>query len=178
MPLSYLDLDARTREFMIEEIEFDVHNNTLYKSPRLTSNGERDWPDMLRDAAANGSDASLAEQIRRNGRLKDSEERAKPKGGYTIAKVPVTAPETLAEGEFNRFYIRALCRRAISEGIGQVTVYRAKEVERPRVDSAQKIGTIVDPNRLLQDLRAHTGVDTALGLPQGPNSGLSVRLSH
>lgn len=29
-------------------------------------------------------------------------------------RVPETAAATLAEGEFNRFYVRALCRRAIS----------------------------------------------------------------
>ena len=26
-----------------------------------------------------------------------------------MVKVPVTAPQTLAEGEFNRFYIRGVC---------------------------------------------------------------------
>lgn len=31
---------------------------------------------------------------------------------------------------------------------------------------------------MLDDLRTHVGVDTALGLPPGPNSGLSVRLPY
>lgn len=43
-----------------------------------------------------------------------------------MVKVPVTAPETLSEGEFNRFYARGLCRVAISLGIAAVQVYRAK----------------------------------------------------
>src|SRR6266851_5569734 len=33
-----------------------------------------------------------------------------------------------------------------------------------------------DPKALLTDLRSNPGVDTALGLPPGPNSGLSARL--
>jgi hypothetical protein len=123
-----------------------------------------------------GNDETLAEHLNADGRLNELEERRKPTGGVTMVKVPVTAAATLAEGEFNRFYIRALCRRAIEQGIPRLIVYRAKDVTSPRRESEQKIGTEVDPQQLLADLRAHPGVDTALGLPPGPNSGLSVRL--
>jgi len=47
------------------------------------------------------------------------------------------AHEMLAEGEFNRFYIRALCARAIEDGLPEVTVYRAKR-SRMRVRSRSK----------------------------------------
>jgi hypothetical protein len=80
----------------------------------------------------------------------------------------------LAEGEFNRFYIRGVCLRAIEEGMYEVIVYRAKTVEHARAESEQKIGQRVAAEDVLRDLRAHPGVDTALGLPPGPNSGLSV----
>src|SRR5690606_25127289 len=98
-------------------------------------------------------------------------------GKPSIAKVPVTAAHGLAEGEFNRFYMRGLCRLAIEAHLGSLVVYRAKPVMVPRYDSEQKIGTEVSPSQLLIDLRTHIGVDTALGLPNGPNSGLSVRLA-
>ena len=62
------------------------------------------------------------------------------------------------------------------EGSVTIEVYRAKEVTNPRSESERKIGTIVDPKKLLDDLRANPGVDTALGLPSGPNSGLSVKI--
>jgi hypothetical protein len=104
------------------------------------------------------------------------EQRRKPKGGFTIAQVPVTAPDTLAEGEFNRFYIRGLCLRAIQDGVAELIVYRAKEVSSPRRESEAMIGARLPPERLLQDIRTHPGVDTAFGLPPGPNSGLSVHL--
>lgn len=81
----------------------------------------------------------------------------------------------LAEGEFNRYYIRALCLRAIEEG-KKLKVYRAKEVGNPRSESAVKIGQEVDSQLLLADLRKNIGIDTCFGLPAGPNSGLSVRL--
>jgi hypothetical protein len=177
MPLNYLNLDLRTRQFLLEEIEFDVQADTLYRSPWLTARGKEDWPQLLRDAAQSGSDASLAAEILRNGRLEKTALRRKPKGdGMTSYTIPPTAPDTMAEGEFNNFYVRALCRSAIDDGIAGLIVYRAKAVANPRPGSEEKIGTSVDPVALLADLRAHRGVEPALGIPPGPNSGLSVKL--
>jgi hypothetical protein len=86
------------------------------------------------------------------------------------------AHEMLGEGEFNRFYIRGLCLRAIEDGIPDVEVYRAKPVDSPRPESQALIGQRIKAEALLQDLRARTNVEPALGCPPGPNSGLSVRL--
>jgi hypothetical protein len=176
MSLQLANLDERTRTYMLEELEYDVKNGKLYLSPRLSEQGRKDYEDLLRHAIRDGgTDTTLADDLRSSGRLRASEEREKRGGGVIIARVPVTAPETLAEGEFNRFYIRGLCRRALEDGIPELVVYRAKEVTNPRPESQEKIGTRISAEDLLEDLRAHTGVDTALGLP-GPNSGLSVRL--
>lgn len=102
------------------------------------------------------------------------EQKKKPGGGYALADVPYTAAGTLAEGEFNRFYIRGLCLRAIEENVPSLVVYRAKAVTNARSESERKIGAGVSPQSLLDDLRSHARLDTALGLPPGPNSGLSV----
>ena len=138
--------------------------------------GLQDYNDLLTEAIKSYDDAWLANQLRENGRLNRTEEKRKPSGGTTTAKVPVTAPDTLAEGEFSRFYARGLCLRAIADGIGKVVVYRAKEVKHPRTKSQEMIGKEIDAEALLNDLRINTGVDTALRLPPGPNSGLSVQL--
>lgn len=58
----------------------------------------------------------------------------------------------------------------------EIVVYRAKEVSDPRPSSKAKIGERFDPQQLIDDLRNNIGVDTSLGLPPGPNSGLSVQL--
>ncbi len=176
MPLNYFNLDARTRGFMAEEIEMAVNDGSIYLSNFLTDTGKRDWSRLLRDAAVNGSDATLAGQLTLNARLQTSYTKRKPRGGFTTAAVPVTAPETMAEGEFNRFYVRGLCRRAIDENIRQLIVYRAKPVDNPRPGSQEKIGTTIDPAILLADLRSSAGLEPSLGIPPGPNSGLSVRL--
>jgi hypothetical protein len=65
--------------------------------------------------------------------------------------VPINANTTLAEGEFNRFYIRALCIYAIQNNIQFLVVCRAKESLNPRPESLMKIGTNVDPKTLLND---------------------------
>ena len=83
----------------------------------------------------------------------------------------------IADSEFNRYYIRAVARRALEEGCDEVIVYRAKPVETPRPRSEALLESTVDPAALLADLRANTGdAEPELGIPAGPNSGISVRL--
>jgi hypothetical protein len=177
--MNFISLDERTRAFMLEEIEHDLAGDAWYRSPRLTSAGLADWPDLLRDAAREGNEATLAGALRSRGRLKHTE-LSHTKSGREITKdVPFNAAETLAEGEFNRYYVRGVCRVAIADGMTEVEVYRAKAVQTPRSASQAKLGSRVDPQRLLDDLRRSSGtLDSALGIPAGPNSGLSVRLAQ
>jgi hypothetical protein len=175
MPLTLFNLDNLTRMAMTAEIDADVLNRTLYFSPRLSSIGRRDYPRLLREAAIAHDDEWMAQQLCFGNCLNRTEERKTPKGRYVTVRVPVTAAQTLAEGEFNRFYIRGLCVRALAAGVAQLIIYRAKAVEHPRPDSETKLGSAINAAVLLDDLRTHTGVDTVLGLPPGPNSGLSVR---
>lgn len=176
MGLAYENLDEQTRKFMLEEIDLDVTNGNVYVSNYLNDAGADAWVNLLREAASSGNDDSLANTIQHGNYLKDQVQRKKPSGGFTMAKVPYTAHETLGEGEFGRYYVRGLCRRAIDEEISEVEVYRAKSVAQPRPGSEQKIGTRCNPTDILDDLRATVGVEPLLGLPPGPNSGLSLRL--
>lgn len=177
MALYYENLDDRTRQLMLEEMDYDVAHNQLHISPLLSGQGERDYPNLLREAIQSGSDESLAQNLQVRRRLSRALPRRKPKGGYGIASTPENAAEMLAEGEFNRYYIRALARRALEDGISELVVYRAKPVSSPRPESEARVETTLPPGDLLADLRSHTGDETPrLGVPSGPNSGLSVRL--
>ena len=176
MGLDYGNLDERTRSLMLEEIDADIESDSLYLSDNLSPEGKQRYPELLKEAAAHGTDDSLSVEIRALLNAFEKPRRLKT-GGYS--KPPImrsNAHTMLAEGEFNRFYIRAVCRRAVEEGSGEVTVYRAKEVQHARSASKAMIGSRVQAEKLLEDLRTHKGVDTALGLPPGPNSGLSVKL--
>ncbi len=169
-----MNLDQKTREYMIKEIELDCQNKVLYKSLRLNTTGEDNWEVMLKEAAKAQSDNWLAFELRKKGCLRSQEART-IRGRETPCRVPVNAPETLSEGEFNRFYCRGLCARAIADGIPKVIVYRAKQVEEPRPESQAVIGKAFDPQALLNDLRTSQGVEPVLGIPR-PNSGISIKL--
>lgn len=174
MTLNLRNLDDLTRKYMLDEFSLDIQNNKLYLGKYLSEVGKSDYPILLRSAMEDGDIASLAESLKNNERLKSHVPCSRTKSG--LRKVAKNASEMLAEGEFNRFYIRAICRRAIDEGI-MVIAYRARESCNPRKESLALEGKEFDPGELLTDLRNSIGVDAGLGLPPGPNSGMSVDLA-
>ena len=175
MALRFENLDARTRQFMLEELDRDAASGSLYLSPRLSERGRQDYPALLREALESGSDISLANSLCFHGRLQETEQR-KTRGGVKTVSVPATAADMLAEGEFNRYYMRGLCRRALADGIRQVVVYRARGVRQARAGSKALQGQPIDAQNLLDNLRARLESETSTGEPFGPNSGLSVKL--
>lgn len=174
MGLRFENLDADTRALMLEEIDSDLNGRGVYISSYLNDRGAERWPTLLCEAAKDGTDDSLSRALNAEGCFRSHVERRKPKGGVTMAAVPYTAAQTLAESQFNMYYIRALARRALDAGT-RLIVYRAKAVENPREESERLIGSQLDPNAVLQALRATLGVEPSIGIPM-PNSGLTVRL--
>ncbi|MEX1185930.1 MAG: hypothetical protein WEA80_05015 [Gemmatimonadaceae bacterium] len=175
MSIHYENLDPAVRTAMVRELERDRAKGSLYISPRLTEAGTSAWPQILREAFEQHDDTWIAATLRSRGLMRTEEQRRKPKGGFTTAQVPHTAADTLAEGEFNRFYARGLCSDVAARGGTDVEVYRGKEVQNPRPESQAMIGQRLPAQSLLDDLRTAQGVEPALGLPPGPNSGLTVR---
>jgi len=175
--LNLPDLDDVTRRLMVEEIESDLDGGRLYRGSYLSDDGWHRYPEALLEAARTGDDAALAIALTAPGVFMTHAPRRTPSGGITQAAVRRDAPQMLAEGEFNRFYLRSIARRAIDERLS-IVVIRAKVVEHPRAESEARVGVELDPEQLLRDLRENIGVDTALGVPAGPNSGLSARMGR
>jgi len=177
MALYFENLDDRTRQLMLSEMEYDMAHNQLHISPFLSGQGQRDYANLLREALQSGDDETLAQNLREHRRILRTLPRRNPSGGYSIAATAENAAQVLAESEFNRYYIRALARRALEDGIPELVIYRAKPVTTPRPESEARIETALAPEELLEDLRSHLGDERpTLGVPSGPNSGLSVRL--
>ena len=174
MGLRYQNLDGETRPFMLEEVAL----GNLYQSPRLTADGLAQWPALLTEAAQAHNDDWLAQQILNRSLLKSRENYTRQGKVYGRDINRPHAAQQLAEGEFNRFYLRGLCRRAQRDGIKELEVYRAKAVERPRPESEALIGTRIPVDVLLAALRSNdfVSIEDALKVPGGPNSGLSARL--
>jgi hypothetical protein len=104
MALYFPNLDERTRQLMLDEMQFDIDNNQLHISPLLSGQGQMDYTNLLREAIQSGSDESLAKKLREHRRIVRTLPRRKPKsGGYSIAATPENAAEVLAESEFNRY---------------------------------------------------------------------------
>lgn len=176
MGLRYEDLDDETRRFMIEEIEMDMASDRIYLSSYLSQRAQGNWPELLMDAAKYGNDDTLTASVSGNGSFNATTTRVTKNGKSFTAKVPYNAAEVLSESEFNRYYCRGLSRRALEAGLLRLQVYRAKQVASPRPESEEKIGLLCDPSVLLIDIRSSSGVETALGIPPGPGSGITVRI--
>jgi hypothetical protein len=173
MGLIYESLDKEIRELMLTEFNSDIEKGNIYLSKRFNDKGAGYFPTIMEMHILEGSDDSLSDDLKTNFCFKTHEERKTAKG-ITMAKVPENASQTFAEGEYNRFYIRALCVKAV-ETNQQLQVYRGRHSENPRTESEALIGSFVNPETLLADLRENIGLDTALGLPNGPNSGLTLK---
>lgn len=168
----FIKLDTRTRSLMAEEITLARNSGELYYSARFTDAGKRNWPDWLLLGAKEHDEHWLEFQLEAGSAMKQFETRAKPKGGYTQAHVPETAAETFTDGQFNRFYIAAICRRALEDGKSSVRVYRAKQRGEPRPESRALEGTSRDATDLSHQVRSkERSLDCDL---LRPNSGLSV----
>jgi hypothetical protein len=171
---NFADLDNRTREFMVQEIELAKRTGNIYYSSRFNEAGTAQWVALLIEATRTYNEHWLAYQIEARRLMKGMEGSRTPSGGYTIKHVPHTAAETMAEGQFNRFYILGLCQRTKAEGKTHIVVYRAKERAEHRPESDSLIGTRIPLDQLLKELR---DVKSSLGHELlKPNSGLSVRM--
>lgn len=82
----------------------------------------------------------------------------------------------LAEGDFNRYYMRGVALRAMDEEREVVEVYRARLSLEPRPESEEIEGQTLPARDVLDYLRGKRSMDpTTLRLAR-PNSGLSIRL--
>ncbi len=180
MTYRFENLDQTTRNYMIEEFRRDIETGNQYISPRIKSGFASRYLTLFGQVITEGrNEDDFASDIKRFGYL-ITEEPRRTKSGITMAKVPERAAETLAHGEFNRYYMRGLCRRALDENLTLV-IYRAKQVSKPSEISQQIIGKSARPQVLLEILRDFEAADERF--PDsieinigGPNSGLSVRI--
>jgi len=166
----FKQLTAETRRIMKEEFLMDKTHNNLYISPRLTIQGLAKFPFLLLQAIENGDEQSLSKNLKPFFNLT---EPRKTRSGSTVAKIPYNAPNVLGEGQFNFYYIRAICAQALQQRKSSVQIYRARHSDNPRKSSNRRISKKISAKQLLDDLRINDFVNNKFRLPE-PNSGLSV----
>jgi hypothetical protein len=174
MPLDLPHLDARTRMFMLAELEADIVADSLYHSPQLSEAGLDHYQRLLRVALLDGTEGSFAEALGTLGAVRPPSRWQHPKE-VGPAEALADATFRLAEREFHRFYIRGLCCRAREQGIDLLVIYRARPADPGRAPADSMIGLRIGVESLLEDLRGAFRSLPPHGLPQCRDPGLSVR---
>ena len=174
MPLQYGNLDPTTRRHALAELDKDIASGDFHASERLRPTTIAEYQRYLREAIRYYDDRWLEEHA--SDLLVDFEHRRTRSGGQTTARLPDMAARMLAEGDFNRYYMRGLALRAIEEGRQVVEVYRARLSLEPRTESAQIEGSRLAAEDVLHHLRGQPVADPAVAALGRVNSGLSVRL--
>lgn len=174
MPLHYENLDPRTRTYALAELERDEERGIQHLPERLRPTATDEYRRRLNEAIRYYDDRWLEERVA--DLLVDFEVRHTPSGGVTTAKVPEMAPRQLAEGDFNRYYMRGVALRAIDENRQVVEVYRARLSVEPRPESAELEGKRLDAAAVLAYLRGEESSDPSVTALGRPGSGMSVRL--
>jgi len=164
------NLIAEVRQHMIAEIDQDIADDVLVKSKRFSDDGALGYPPLLRSAATEYDEAWLAESLIgafNATELSAGKEKAVPRNAHTL----------FAQGEFNRFYCRAICLFALANPDYSIRVYRARQSTKPRPESEAKLGQILDAAMVLKDLRTRLATDVEFG-PNEISSGLCLELVH
>lgn len=161
---------------MLMELERDISDRRVHLNRRLSERGERDFSDLLRRAVSSGDEVTLTNSLREGERLRIVEPRINPTD-YAVrgVMVPLGAAKEIAEAAFNRYYIRALCVRAIQDDIPYLLILRAGPPRFVRKHNEALIGNKVDPTELLEHIRSRSGYESTGTFP-ATNAGISVRL--
>lgn len=170
----FKNLDPKTRSCMLQAIDEAEQSDNIYYSERFNDAGKKQWVSLLKEAVSAHNEHWLASQLEAKQLMTAQESARKSSGGYSIRNVPYTAAETMAEGQFNRFYILGLCKRAREEGISDLAVYRAQDRRQPRAESEDLIDTEIPIDEVEAQLKERTA---SLKSPLiQPNSGISMCL--
>lgn len=165
MGLNYTQLNESVRRFMMQEFEQGGH----YISPRLNEGGRARWIGLLKDALQYHTDVWLErELVRRNCFV--ATEFLKTNMGKTVTRAinREQLARVLAEGEYNRFYLRGLCLAAKSRGYKHLIVTEGRIIPNALPSARKSVGTAVEVGALLNTLRnnGYKHVSIALGAPE------------
>lgn len=170
----YEPVPAALRKLMLDELEHDAQQNALYINPLLNPGSAPAYLQLLLEALEAGTTESFAHALAAASLLQAQHSYTR-QGREVTARLPDNFAVTLTAGEFNRYYMRAVCRAAMLAGAAAVELYRAKAVATPRHTNDERIGRRIDPQTLLADLRQSNFEQPSQYGLGGPNSGLSVR---
>ncbi len=176
MSYKYEDLVEETRKLMVAELEADIASKSLHVNEWVQDEHHDTYIELLKSALQSGTEFDLEQEVRSKGILKERYTWHRPDGRTATVKVPEMAAKNLACGDFNRFYMRAICLKAKSQKQKEATVYRAMKTEHHMLESNSKVGNPVEVDELMKSLKRGESLESYLRLPPGPISGLTIKV--
>lgn len=170
--MNYASLDPELRQAMLAELDADVAAGRVYLSPRLNFAGEEHWEPLLRAAVERHDACWLAENLEAYKYLRKTEKQR-----FVTARIPFEAPQTLADSEFNRYYSRALCQRALAANQTHVVVRAGRDLSQAPEKARELVGRSFAASELHASLQTAKSVDEALKLRCFEPTGLTVALA-
>jgi hypothetical protein len=174
MSLHLKQLDRRTRALMLEEIDEAETVGSLHMSELLSVHGKINYATLFKHAVKNGNDETFAQALVARESFKGHEIRVVEDKTLWIEINPHVAASNLAEAEFNRYYVRAICKRALQDGISTVTLYDANEKNGSSAEFETLMNKAIDAAALLRDLKGGAALHSNLK----PNQSLSVKIEY
>lgn len=161
------ELDSTVRSYMLEELELDISVGLFYESVYLQQAFIPVYHQVLYSGFKNGDVNTIINALGSHFFKKKANDR----------KTPVNIATTLAFNDFNRYYMRAILKKAINES-KNVCVYRAKESGNQRSESGMLIGKCYSAKEvevILEIMRDYRVLfEKSLEFFK-PNSGLSLK---
>lgn len=168
------DLDDKTRQCMVSELELDIAKGLFYEPKSIASSYLLTYRRLLKECCLNGTPETL------QAKLTPAFFREKYSSGR---KISANISQMIAFCEFNRYYVRALLLRAIREN-KKLVVYRAKQAMNERKESCASLNKIYSDKMQMQQMlelfRDHRRLFGLKVQPEllKPNSGLSLRFAE
>jgi hypothetical protein len=102
------------------------------------------------------------------------------RGRHITARVPRNALATLAYGEFNTTYVRAVATLARDAGVATCIIYRAAPAWAPRDSCSYMEGAAVSVSAVLDGHRAYMRAagQSEISVPAGPNCHHSIQIAE
>lgn len=169
MALILYHLDTTTRMYMKEEILSDRMHKLVYLDHWLNIKGRKEFAALLTQAAQQYDDSWLAEKLAQEDRLHS---RSWSQKGQIFLTKEISIQ--MAETAFNRYYIRALCYRALLENQEVVFPYKAKQHIDPLIEQQLQIKPYPS-KQMLKEMREYVPGTSIVGIPGGPGSGISIQ---
>ncbi|MCK9568135.1 hypothetical protein M0R72_04245 [Candidatus Pacearchaeota archaeon] len=145
------------RGLMIKELEEDISSNLFYFPKTIYPNKEKEYKNILKIYFKEKTITELIQEINKNFINRN------------YLNIKVNSHETLGEGEFNKYYQKAVCQIAIPIK-KKIRIVRWKQVSQPKYLPGFIEGTEFNSDNYYRILKG------SQFQPLGPNSGLTIEI--